>query len=125
MVKIFTAGHYMIKGNKQVAIEDRLYKREELIGWSSPSHRVQLKDMDTGIMGKAIFPGQPFVNDNTPVDNTPVDNTPVDNPVGTPGVVYSKAQLKKMTKKEIKALMPGKMFPNKTTKKLLIEAYNG
>jgi len=121
MVKIFTAGHYMIKGNKQVAIEDRLYEREELIGWSSPSHRVQLKDTDTGIMGKAIFPGQPFVNDNTPVDNTPVDN-PVDN---TPGVVYSKAQLKNMTKKEIKALMPGKMFPNKITKKLLIEAYNG
>ncbi len=102
MFRVHTPGRYLLdaEGN-QFVIEDRPYSKEELTGCKSPTHRVQLRDLDTGELQKAIFPGQPIFEEDIP---TPID-------------------FDTMTKKDIKELMTDKTFPKNTTKDELIEAY--
>ena len=104
MFRVHTPGRYLLdeEGN-QFVIEDRPYSQEELTGCKSPTHRVQLRDLDIGALQDAIFPGQPIFKEDIP---TPID-------------------FDTMTKKEIMGLMPDKIFPKKATKDDLIEAYYG
>ncbi len=101
MFKVFTMGRYLLDADKkQFVVEDRPYSREELEGCFSPTHRVQLRDLDTGVLESAIFPGQPIFEAFDP-------------------------DFDEMSKKDIKALMPDKIFPKRMTKDELIEVYHG
>lgn len=101
--KLQTPGAWLIKPDgTKIKLGDRYYEAEEIQGCYTPAHRLLVQNMESGEK-TTYFPGQAI---NVGGDEEVIDP-------------------KTLTKKEIRALMPDKVFPKKTTKIKLLEAYYG
>lgn len=105
--KVQTPGKYIVKGDEKLMVSDNtFYQAGEIDGYKSKSHRMIVTNIDTREK-TVLFPGQV-------IDLGIVQDT-----------VQDTADVSKMTKAELKALMPDKQFDSKVTKAQLLEAYHG
>ena len=96
MFQINTPGAYLVKDGVKKRTPERFVGADEIEGWAGPSHRVSVINRDTMVQ-TMYFPGQPIV--------TSTDTG-------------------KLSKKELRELMPDQKFPKKATREDLLEAYH-
>ena len=96
MFQINSPGAYLVKDGEKKKVPDRFVGADEIDGWAGAAHKVSIINRETKVQ-TMYFPGQPIV---------------------------TSSNLSDLTKKELKALMPDKIFPKKVTKEELLEAYH-
>ncbi len=121
--KIQTPGRYLVKNDEKTIIgEDRTYFAEDIEGWSSPAHRLLVREVTEPSSTEqfTFFPGQTI--------HIPVEAKKQEAPVQTIDELSAdkkqrKARIakEKETKEETKTEEPAKIVKKRTTRKRAVK----